>query len=343
MVSPVFLSALAALMVQGNSPVDVGAFPAAPASDSAALAGAISGQRLELALRGVGTAIHAEARPTEDGCATLIVASTPGAAGTWTRLLRWGDVAWTGALPDGRVLVAFYEQEGRLPGDRLAFAPADPAAFRAVLTRVSEACRGAAAETERVLSGDYTGSRSCYFARHPGLELVEATEPRPRTEPTRAVITVLAEETPDAELRLLVERAANEHGGSWGQPDVAFTVAGAGLKDQKIGAVRFAFDGAPVDARHSIALYNETRLRIRMDRSAGNAPAYSRDSYYRRLVASGRATVTLVDSAGISRAVLNFDTGPALAAARQALDAVAWSCTAAAPMATPAVQWRAAD
>ncbi|HEU4820028.1 MAG TPA: hypothetical protein VFS87_02580, partial [Qipengyuania sp.] len=199
MVGPVFLPALAALMVQGDLPPEVGAFRTAPlASDSAALAGAISGQRLELALRGVGTAIHAEARPAEDGCATLIAASTPGAVGTWTRLLRWHDVAWTGVLPEGRVLVAFYEHEGRLPGDRLVLAPADPAAFRATLTRVSQTCRAEAAEAERVLSGDYTGSRSCYFARHPGLELVETTEPGPQTEPTRAVITVLAHETPEA-------------------------------------------------------------------------------------------------------------------------------------------------
>ena len=339
MVGSVFLPALAALMVQGNHLALAGSIPAAAlASDSATLADAITGRRLDFALRGSGSAIQARARPTERGCATLSATGAPGASDARTRLLRWADVAWTGALPDGRVMVAFFEQEGRLPGDRLAFTPADPAAFRAALARVRENCRNSAAEYQRVLSGDYTGSRSCYFPRLPGLELVESTATAQRGEPTRAVVTLLAEETPEAELRLLAERDPDGEG--WARPELAFTVADARLKSYKIGAVHFALDGAPVDARHSIAIYNETRLRIRMDPSASGAPAENADSFYRRLAASGRVTIKLNDSAGATRAVLNFDAGSMLAGARRALDTAGWSCAAAAPMPAPAAQWQ---
>lgn len=328
MVGSVFLPALAALLVQAGvlptAPAPARDSP--PARDSAALAGAIDGQRLDLALRGVGRSVRAEALPAESGCSTLIMASTPDGSDAGTRLLRWADVAWTGALPDGRVMVAFFEQEGRLPGDRLAFAPADPAAFQTALKRVTESCRGAA--SERGLSGDYSGSRSCYFARAPGLELIEHKSPSPQ-EPARAVMAVLARETPDAELRLLVERGAGGEG--WAQPEVAFTIAGAVLENFRIGVVHFALDGAQVEARHSIAVYNGTRLRIRMGHAIGGASAGSEGSFYLRLASSQRATVTLIDSGGKARAVLNFDVGPALAAARRSLDATAWSCVDAPP------------
>lgn len=340
MLRPVFLPALAALMVQ-TSALSAALAPApAPnsplASDNATLAGAMDGRRLDLALRGVGRSVHAKALPTESGCSTRIIASTLDGSDAGTRLLRWADVAWTGELPDGRVMVAFYEQEGRLPGDRLAFAPADPAAFEAALKRVVETCRGAAGEGEQVLSGDYSGSRSCYFTRSPGLELVESTPPQ--REPTRAVVTVLAQDTPDAELRLLTERGAE--GDGWEEPEVAFTLAGAGMEDLRISAVRFALDGEPVDPQHSIAIYNNSRLRIRMNPIAATAP--NEDSYYRRLFTSTRATVTLIDSEGAIRAVLNFETGPALAAARLALDNAAWSCATASAAPALAARWQTA-
>lgn len=288
-------------------------------------------------------AVHAEAKPAESGCATVIAARASGSSEVWARTLRWRDLAWTGQLADGRVLVAFYEAEGRLPGDRLAIAPADPAAFRAMVRRLSDACRGMATDRALVLSGDHAGPHSCYFARYPGLELVEAAEHAPPAEPTRAVVTILAQETPEAELRLLVARDTAANGGGWARPEVAFTVAGAGLKDAGIAAARFALDGAPVEAQHSIALFNDIRLRIRMGSSSSQGDETSDDGFYRSLAASGRATLTLVDRDGSSRAVLNFDVGPALAAARGALDATAWSCTAAAPAPTPVAQWRLAE
>lgn len=339
MVGLVFYPALAALMIQGNAGTEFPAWHAVPlVADSAALTGAIHGQQLELALRGAGFAIRAEGEPTAGGCATRIVVNSPEASNAWSRLLRWTDVAWTGDLPDGRVMVAFYEQEGRLPGDRLAFAPSDPAAFQAALRRVSEACRYSSSDGERILSGDYPTSRSCYFARHPGLELVEAVGSIPAPEPTRAVVTMLSEETPEAELRLLVENGARDESDNWARPEIAFTIAG--LNHFRIGAVRFALDGQAVEAEHSIVVYGDTRLRIRMD--PFGAASATDSSFYHRLASARRTTITLLDSAGVSRAVLNFETGAPLAAARQAFDNAAWSCTAAAPAPIPAAIWQIA-
>lgn len=311
-------------------------------NDSETLAAALAGPTLELTMRGTGVAVQAETWSAEDGCAALIAVQPPGAARQWTRMFRWSDVAWTGALPDGRTLVAFFEQEGRLPGDRLAFAPVDPVAFVAALSRVKDQCRAARDEADRVASGEYAGTRSCYFARMPGLELVEATTAEAAPEPTRAVVTLLAHETPEAELRLLFERAALSAGGEGWRPEVAFTIAAPELKAMGITGARFALDGTTVPARHTLAMYGDTRLRIRMDPSLRGAPTSGDDSFYPRLAASGRASLTLFDSAGAEQAVLNFDAGPALAAARRALEKADWSCASAAPTLAPAAEWRLA-
>lgn len=291
-------------------------------------------------MRGTGVAVQAQTWSAEDGCAALIAVQSPGAARQWTRMFRWSDVAWTGALPDGRTLVAFFEQEGRLPGDRLTFAPADPAAFMAALGRVKEQCRVARDEAERVASGEYAGTRSCYFARMPGLELVEATTAEAAPEPTRAVVTLLAHETPEAELRLLFDRAAPSSDGEPGLPDVAFTVAAPSLKALDIAGARFALDGTIVQARHTLALYGDTRLRIRMDPFAGSSQLPNEESFYRQLSASGNATLTLLDSKGATRAVLNFDAGSVLAAARRALHTADWSCALTAATPAPAAEWQ---
>ena len=339
-------AALAVAVAQSAAPVVVPSALSSPqslASDSQMLAAALAGPILQLAKRGTSVAVQAETRTAEDGCAAVIAVQPPGAgpgAGRrWTRLFRWSDVAWTGALPDGRALVAFFEQEGRLPGDRLTFAPADPANFMAALGRVTEQCRVARDEAERVASGEYAGTRSCYFARMPGLELVEATEPNAVPGPTRAVVTLLAHETPEAELRLLFDRAAPSSDGEPDFPDVAFTVAAPSLKALDIAGARFALDGVIVQARHTLALYGDTRLRVRMDPSAGIPRPSAEESFYRQLAASGKVTLTLLDSKGAARAVLNFDAGRVLAAARQALHNADWSCALAASS-PPAADWQ---
>lgn len=343
----------AALAVAAAQSVGPGAMPviapiASPASpslaaESAMLANALAGPTLELTMRGTGVMVRAEARAAEDGCATWVTAQAPGAARRWSRMFRWSEVAWTGMLPDGRTLVAFFEHEGRLPGDRLAFAPADPAAFRAALARVTEQCRGMRDEAERVVSGAYAGTRSCYFARMPGLELIEATGPETAPEPTRAVVTLLAHETPEAELRLLFDRVASAESNDRQEPEVAFTVAAPALKTMRIAAARFALDGATVAPRHTIAAYGDTRLRIRIVPAVARLAVSNEEGFYGRLATSGKATLTLLDVEGRSRAVLNFDVGPALVQASTALDKAGWSCAPAVPSPAPAARWQPAE
>lgn len=342
MVGRVLLAAVAAVMGQGNAPAIAQGDAMTLSSDSALLAAALEGPRLELAHRGTGVALHAKANPAENGCATMIAARAPGRPGTWKRLFRWSEAAWTGTLPDGRVSVAFFEHEGRLPGDRLVFAPADPAAFRAVLARVREACLAARAESERVLSGEHSGSRSCYFARLPGLELVDPAAGTAQSDPARAVVTLLAEETPEAELRILAERASAVKGAGWGRADVAFTIASPALTSMQIAGARFALDGVPIDTPHTIAVYNDTRLRIRMASAGGEVPARE-ESFDRRLAASERVTVTLLDGAGSSWGVFNFDTALALPRARRALQLTDWSCATAVAAPASAAQWQLAE
>lgn len=313
------------------------------ASDSEALAAALAGPTLELTMRGTGVAVQAETWSAEDGCAALIAVQPLGAARQWTRLFRWNDVAWAGTRPDGRALVAFFEHEGRLPGDRLTFAPADPVNFMAALGRVKEQCRVARDEAERVASGEYAGTRSCYFTRMPGLELVETTVSEAVPGPTRAVVTLLAHETPEAELRLLFDRTVPSSDEEREWSDVAFTVAAPSLKAMDIAGARFALDGTTVAARHTLALYGDTRLRIRMDPFTDSSRPQDEKSFYRQLAASGKATLTLLDSKGAIRAVLNFDAGPVLAAARKALNRSDWTCALAAATPAPAAQWQLAS
>lgn len=343
-------AALAAAAAQGAQPpaAAVAAAPAAAgaltyplATDSAMLTAALEGAPLELSLRGTSIAAPADIAPADNGCVSQIAVAAPGVANRWRRDLRWSEVAWTGLMADGRVVIAFFEQEGRLPGDRLAFRPPDPAAFRAALDRVITACRSARGEAERVLLSEHHASRNCYFARVPALELIDSPGGAAQAEPPRAVLSVLARETPEAELHLLFDRAAPIERDDWGAPEVTFTYAGPMLKTARITAARFTFDGEPVTAHHSIAAYGDTRLRIRMDpfRRGAGLHTSGGPGYYAQLATSGVATLTLLDETGLTRAELTFDAGPALAAARQALRGADWSCAASAPTPAPAAEW----
>lgn len=314
------------------------------AADSALLAEALGGRTLDLTMRGTTVAVLASAVPAEDGCAALATAHAPGSPRKWTRRFRWSEVAWTGTTAEGRTTVSFFEHEGRLPGDTLEFAPADAAGFRAALARVVGACRAARGAGERIAIAGSSSMPTCYFARLPALELIESAAPPPMGDPPRAVLTLLSRENPQAELQLLVERAAPDSAAGsddWGRPAVAFTFADPRLKDMRIGEARFALDGKAIKAQHTIAAYGDTRIRISMD-SLPVAGSKAPPSFYRSLAGSGEVGLTLLDEAGKSQAVLHFDAGPALAAAREALRAADWSCASAAPAPAPAARWQPA-
>lgn len=315
------------------------------AADSAVMARALGGPLLELTMRGTTVAVVAAATPADGGCTTQVTAHAPGKNRRYSRLFRWSEVAWAGATAEGRTKVAFFEHEGRLPGDTLVFAPQDGAAFRSALARVVAACRAVRAEAERTLVGAVGLTRSCYFARLPQLQLHDAEAPHAAFGPPRAVLTVLSRENPEAELQILLEQ--NQPGGhgkgdDWGSPAVAFTFADPRLAEMRIAAAEFALDARPVVADHSITAFGDTRVRIAMDslRRPGGGAAPER--FYKRMAGSGAVTLTLLGAANERRAVLTFDVGPALAAARLALAGANWSCAAASPAPAPAARWQPA-
>lgn len=309
------------------------------AADSAVMARALGGSTLELTREGTSVSVMASAAPAEGGCAAQVVARAPGGGRKWSRLFRWGDVAWTGVGPGSRIEVVFYESDGKLAGDTLAFAPQDAATFRAALARLGTACRAARGESERVLTAARGEARSCHLARLPQLHIEESG----RGIPPRAVLTVLARETHHANLELLLERsgAASPGDDEWGEPIVTFVFADPQLKAMRIVGAAFELDAAGVPADHAIAAFGDTRLRITMDpfrRSSTGGSGVG--SFYRRLATSGEATLSLLGADKAPRAVLHFDAGAMLAAARKALRATDWSCTGAVPAPDPASRWQ---
>ena len=250
-------------------------------------------------------------------------------------------------------MVAFYEHEGRLPADTLVFAPLDAAVFRAAVVRVVAACRSAWREGERVEIAAPGPMRSCYFARLPQLRLYDSVTPPPAADPQRAVLTLLARENPQAELQLQLERSAPDPAGEagvgagaggndWGSPAVAFIYADHRLKAMRIAGAGFALDGQPVAARHAIATFSHTRVRITMAALKPPRGVPPAASFSRRLVASSEVALTLMVAGGKHREVLHFDAGQALAAARASLTSADWSCAAAAPPPAPAARWQPA-
>jgi hypothetical protein len=331
------LALCAALAGQGGAAHATGG-PAALAADSGLLAQALSGPALQLTMRGTTVVVTAVATPAEDGCAAMITAHAPGSDRKWSRLFRWSELAWAGSKPDGATMVSFFEEEGRLAADTLVFSPADGASFRAALARLAASCRTNRGEAERVTIGSQGGARGCYFAALPGLHLLGSVPP----PSARAVLTVLGRETPQAELQLLLERrapGAATAGDDWASPSVAFIFADPGLADMRIAKAAFALDNKTVTAQHSVTAFGETRLRISMD--PFGPPVNGAAGFYRRLAASGEVALTLLDDTGQSRAVLNFDAGPALSAARRALAASDWSCAGSSASPAPAARWEA--
>lgn len=304
--------------------------------DSAMLADALSGPTLQLTVRGTSVTVLANATPAEGGCAARITARAPDGNQEWSRLFRWSELAWSGVRADGSAGLAFFEQEGHLPVDRLDFNPDDAAAFTSALVRVAEGCRAPRAETERVMIASKVAQPGCYFARHPGLRLAEGAAPYP----ARAMLTVLARETPDAELQLFFEREVTNGGDSWGAPWIDFTFADDRLAQVPVAKVAFAIDGRALAVQHSIANYGDTRLRIRIAQVQSPSDPARAGIFRQRLAAGKEVRLTLFDSTGRIRSVVHFDTGAQLAPARAAMSATGSSCADAAPAPAMASKWQ---
>ena len=328
---------------QSDTPAAVVPALADPSQDAVSVANALSEQPLVLSMRGTSVDAIAIVTRGSDSCTALVSAHPPGKKKLWSREFRWGDVAWLGGAADGRTIIAFFEPDGRLPADTVAFSPADARGFHDSLTRLSSACRARRGENERIAFGPSGPMRSCYFARLPALQLIDSEVASPASLPPRAMLSLLSRENPQGELQLLLERAAPDPtagGDDWGAPIVAFVFADPRVKDMQIASASFALDAKPVTAQHAVAGYGDTRVRIIMDPFAPSATDKPQTSFYRRLTKSREVMLGLLDASGQSRAVLNFDVGPAVAAARKALSAADWSCTAATPAPTPAAHWQ---
>lgn len=316
-----------------------------PAADGTALASVLSGE-LALTMRGSSARVMATAVPAESGCAALVTARGLQSDRQWSRRFRWGDVAWAGTTGDGRTMVAFHDHEVHLASDILVFQPIDGATFRRTLARVAQGCRTSSGEGDRVMAGTDLRVPVCYFPRLPGLHLQGLPAGSSADLPPRAVLNILSRENPEAELQLLLERAppdAAAGGDDWGRPTVAFTFADPRIKDMRITSASFALDAQPVTAQHSVTAFGDTRVRIGMDPFRAPSGGGHASGFYRRLRASGEVRLTLLDAAQQAKAVMHFDTGPILAAARKALAASNWSCSGAAPAPPAASTWHRAD
>lgn len=313
--------------------------------ESGILARALGGPVLQLTMRGTTVPVTASATPLDDGCAARLTASAPAGGAPWTRLLRWNEVAWSGTGAGGRTTVVFYDPQGRLAADRLAFAPGNAEAFRTALARVVSACRSASGENRRVLVESRVRTRSCYFPRAPQLQLYDSPATSAGMFPRRAVVTVLSRENPEAELQLIFERGeprADTGGGvqeEWTRATVSFIYADGKLGERGISGAGFALDGQTVAAQHSLVQFADTRVRIALDQQHEAGGTIDADSFFQRLVTSATATLTLEDGGSQPRAVLTFETGPVFAEARKALSAAQWSCEGAFPPPEPAATW----
>lgn len=331
----------AASLVLPQTPVAAPAIATAPAGDSAILAAALDGRPLALTMRGSAAQVAPQVVPAENGCAVRLAARGHGRSQTWSRLLRWSDLAWSGAGPDGTVRVAFYDHEGRLPVDMVSFRPDDATRFLGALAPVAAACRQSGDDRARVLGTDFAAARSCYFKALPQLQLYDAGMPGPHAHSPRAMLTLLSRERPDAELQLLFERPPPSNGDAapaGTQIAAAFVFADARLADLQIARAGFALDDAAIEAPHAVAIYGDTRVRVTLDPPPPGAGSVN-EGFVERLDTSGAVTLYLRDAARRDRAVVRFDVGGLLAEARRALAAADWSCAAAQPAPPPAAQW----
>ncbi|WP_133365968.1 hypothetical protein [Qipengyuania sediminis] len=323
-------------MVVANAMTVPPAEASSPIAQSAMLADLLSGPELALTMRGATVTVRARAISVEAGCAARLAAEVPGRGEVFTRLLRWSELAWAGAAEDGQVRIAFYDHEGRLPVDTLTFAPADAARFQAALAAVVSTCRGMPESAPRVMTYSHAAGRSCYFAGLPQLQLLDAAAGAFPAQPSRALLTLLARERPEAEMQVLMERPGAD-GPAGAEPDVferasvAFVYAGERVTELAVAEAGFALDAITLPAPHTIAVYGDTRIRITLTNELAG-----------RLTAGKEVKLILRDGARQERAAVHFDAGPALEAARRALAAADWSCAEAASQPPAAARWIAA-
>lgn len=312
---------------------DAGARSPSASSDAAIVADALDGRRLQLEMRAQRVSVDAMAEPAEEGCATRIVARAPWGSRPWSRLFRWGDLAWAGMTVEGLTQAAFYDFEGHLATDLVAFAPPDPAQFRDALDRLVQYCRDRAGPATRILSNEGNRSRTCFLAARPEIQIIASKPEVEPPTPPRIAISLYSRESPQVELQLFFEGVGER---AWSAPVVGFMIAEPRLVDGKMDKVAFAIDGQGHMVRHSIAAFSRTRLRIAMDQSD---PGFSR---FTSALASGEELVlTLWSPTGSPADTYRFNPRAAIAEARDLLSDEELSCDAAVAPPPRAADWHA--
>lgn len=173
---------------------------------------------------------------------------------------------------------------------------------------------------ERIITLEQGTARQCYFAALPQLRLDDSGADRGFAP--RIILTVRSLENPQAELELMLTRSPD--GNDWSEPGVAFMLASPGLRQLGVEEADIRLDAAFVPSDLALVMFGDTRLRVMMDpyRKNGKSP----DAFFSRLAGSDRATLRLLDIENRPLAVLRFDVGPVLEAAKEMLARTDWSC-----------------
>lgn len=280
---------------------------------------ALSGKTVTLEMRGSRVDVLARLEP-RDGCSATLFASNLSGGPEWTRELRWDEIAWQGAGEDGRMKVAFYDPEGRLPIDIMRAPADDGATVAAAMKRLSSRCQARHPLNQTVSFGPQAPDRPCYFPRQPALVLADYGGSNPR----QAMLTLVAKDRSLAELQLQFDLDGASGGTSRGARDRSGLVLYYGsheLATAPVSSLKLTVDGVAVPIRHSTAVFNAIRLRSRLF-AASTAETGLLDTIGK----AREVTITLLGPRGEVRRTLTFNPGDAVETARAAVAASGGSC-----------------
>ncbi|WP_375291081.1 hypothetical protein [Qipengyuania sp.] len=299
--------------------------------DAAIVSSALDGRRLDLEMRGQRVSVDATAEITEGGCSTRIMAQAAGGSRQWSRILRWTELAWAGETVEGATQVAFYDTEGHLATDLIAFGPPDASRFREALARLVQSCRMERGEAARVQTSQGNRTRTCFLGNRPEIQIIDTKPAIPTPAPPRLLINLYAQESPRVELQLLFEGVGEQ---ALKDPSMAFVVAEPGLMNGQVKRARFRINGRDFAVRHSIAAFGTTRLRIAIDPRASGF-----DSFATALGSSSELVLSLLSRDGSAIGRYTFDPRQTLRQAKELLAGTGPSCNEAVPRLSRAADW----
>ena len=318
-------------MAMASSGVGFDGRSSARPDDATIVSSALDGRRLHLEMRGRSVSVDATAEVTEGGCSTRIVAQAAGGARQWSRILRWTELAWAGETVEGTTQVAFYDTEGHLATDLVAFEPPDAPRFREALARLVQSCRIERGEAARVQISEGNRTRTCFSGIRPEIQIIDTKPAVPTPSPPRLLINLYAQESPRVELQLLFEGVGEQ---ALRDPSMAFVVAEPDLMNGTVKRASFRINGRDFAVRHLIAAFGTTRLRIAIDpRTSGF------NSFANALGSSRELVLSLWSRNGSAIGRYTFDPRQTLGQAKELLAGTGPSCNEAVPRLSRAADW----